>query len=113
MTKKTTQDSEKSARAAFEPFGQMQTDALAKMLGLSASWLETMNEMGAEWQAFVARRIDEDVKTQQKILHCKTQSELRDVQVEFMKKAVEQYHAETGKLVEMSFGKMGDHLPNA
>ncbi|MEL6361744.1 MAG: phasin family protein [Pseudomonadota bacterium] len=71
------------------------------MTSTGAAWLETVAEMGSEVASFVAERIREDVKTQHEILHCNDVNELRQIQMQFMQKALEQYTAETGKLVEM------------
>ncbi len=65
-------------------------------------WFDTLGEMGGEIASFVAERIQEDIKTQHEILHCKDPAELQQIQVRFLKTAFEQYSAETGKLVEMS-----------
>ena len=42
------------------------------------------------------------MKTQHEILHCDDPTKLQHIQAEFVQKAIEQYTAETGKLVEMS-----------
>ena len=55
----------------------------------------------------MAERIREDVKTQHEILHCKSPAELQAIQARFVARAVEQYSAETGKLVEMSQEMLG------
>lgn len=69
---------------------------------MGAAWLEAMNDIGSEVVKFVANRIQEDVKAQQRIMQCKDASELQQAQAEFLQKAIEQYTAETGKLVKMS-----------
>jgi hypothetical protein len=95
---KTTAKSER----AEDPLAKLQSAGFENMMSASTAWLESLSEMSAEVASFVADRIREDVKTQHKILHCKDVSELQQVQTEFIKKAVEQYQAETGKLVEMT-----------
>ena len=82
-----------------------------KMLGMSTAWMGALSDMGAEVMSFVAERIKEDVKTQHKVLHCKNMAELQHVQSEFLQKAMDQYQAETGKLMDMStkaFNKPAD-----
>ena len=89
---------------------EMQQDALSRlqdagfgnMLGMSSAWMEALSDMGAEMVSFVSDRIKEDVKTQHEILHCKNVAELQHIQAQFIQKAIDQYQAETGKLVEMS-----------
>mgnify|MGYP001827623066 CR=1 FL=1 len=80
----------------------IQSAALDPTRWLGTAWLEGMGQIGAELADFLAARIGEDVKTQHEILHCKDPAELQTIQARFMARAVEQYSAETGKLVEMS-----------
>lgn len=80
----------------------MQDQALKSMSQMGLAWVEGMSDLGSEVLSFVADRIKEDVKTQHKMLHCKDVSELQKIQAEFMQTAIDQYTAETGKLVQMS-----------
>ena len=72
------------------------------MAGMGTNWIEVLGDMGSEVVSFVADRIKEDVKTQHKMMNCKDMNELQEIQTEFVKTAVEQYTAETGKLADMS-----------
>jgi hypothetical protein len=72
------------------------------MVGLGAAWFEALGDMSAEVLSFVADQVQEDVKVQHEILHCKNVKELQHIQSQFLQKAMDQYQAETGKLVEMS-----------
>lgn len=81
---------------------QLQEAGLGNMVGLGAAWFEALGDIGAEVLSFVADRVKEDVKVQHEILHCKNVEELQHVQSQFLQKAIDQYQAETGKLVEMS-----------
>lgn len=81
---------------------QLQEAGLGSMMGVGTAWMEAMSDMGAEMVSFVAERIKEDVKTQHEILHCKNVADLQHIQAKFIQKAMDQYHAETGKLVEMT-----------
>ncbi len=80
---------------------ELQDAGLGNMLGVGTVWIETLGSMGAEILTFMAERIREDVKTQQEIACCKTPDELQHIQVKFLQKAMDQYQAETGKLLEM------------
>lgn len=86
----------KSDMAALQSLG------LTRLNRFGTAWMEALGEMGSEVMSFVADRIKEDVKTQQQILHCDDLAELRRIQTDFLQKAIDQYTAETGKLVEMS-----------
>ena len=97
--------------APFNAMAQLQEAGLGNMVGLGAAWFETLGDMSAEVVSFVADRIKEDVKVQHEIMHCKTLTELQHVQSRFLQKAMDQYQAETGKLIEMgtkAFAKNSD-----
>ena len=95
-------DHEPTRDAAARTYPGMQDAGLDPTRWLGTAWLEGMGQIGAELADFLAARISEDVKTQHEILHCKDPGELQAIQTRFMARAVEQYSAETGKLVEMS-----------
>lgn len=80
----------------------LQDQGLRAMSQFGMAWAEGMSDMGSEVLSFVADRIKEDVATQHKLLHCKNVADFQKVQAEFMQKAIDQYTAETGKLVQMS-----------
>ncbi|MHA6323645.1 phasin family protein [Roseivivax sp. CAU 1753] len=97
-----TQDTVASAAAdEFNTLVHLQEAGLGNLMGMSSAWIETITDMGAEVAAFVAERIQEDVKTQHAIMHCRNVAEMQHVQAEFIQKALEQYQAETGKLLRM------------
>jgi hypothetical protein len=84
--------------AAFRPWGQFGT-----------VWAEAMADAGAEVLHFVAERVRQDIRTQHRLLHAKDVGEFRHIQAEFVQKAIDQYTAETGRLVEIS-AEMGRRL---
>ncbi len=85
-----------SELAALQAYG------FKTMTGMSTAWMEALSDMGSEVLSFVADRIKEDVKTQHQMLHCKNVADLQHIQAEFLQTAIDQYTAETGKLVKMS-----------
>ena len=85
-----------------EDFMAMKDLGFGNMANMGTAWVEALTDMGSEVISFVADRIREDVKTQHEILHCKDVAQLQHIQAEFIQKAVDQYTAETGKLVKMS-----------
>lgn len=101
MAKGETTQPPKSAEDLMNPFLQLQEAGLGSLKGMNTAWLDAMGDMGAEVVSFVADRIKEDVKTQHEIMKCRTVADLQHVQAQFMQKAMDQYHEETGKLVEM------------
>ena len=91
----------------------LQASGFGNMMGMGTAWAEAFSDMGAEFLGFLADRIKEDVKTQHKILHCKDINELQHIQAEFVQTAIEQYQAETGKLMEMSSTVFVDALKSS
>ena len=80
----------------------MQEAGLGPLGWLTPVWVEHMQEVGHDLAEFVAARIREDVRTQQRILRCRTIDELREVQTAFIAGAFEDYAAETGRLVTLN-----------
>ena len=80
----------------------LQSLGFNRMSQFGTAWIEALSDMGSEVVSFVADRIREDVKTQHEILHCEDIAELQHIHAKFVQKAIDQYTAETGKLVEMS-----------
>lgn len=91
-----------TSEAPLNAITQLQEAGLGSMMGMGTAWIEAVSDMSAEVAHFVAERIKEDVKTQHEILHCKNVADLQHIQAQFIQKAMDQYQAETGKLVEMS-----------
>lgn len=71
------------------------------LASFSTQWVETLGEMGSEVLSFVAERVREDVKTQHELLHCDDIEEMREIQARFLRRTIEQYTRETGKLIEI------------
>ncbi|KIN62687.1 hypothetical protein Z946_1550 [Sulfitobacter noctilucicola] len=93
-----------TSSTATQPPGAPETSSPAgfgNILGMSTAWMEAMNDLSAELASFVAERIKQDVKTQHEMLHCKDIAAFQHIQAQFIQKALDQYHAETGKLVEI------------
>jgi hypothetical protein len=95
MADKTPQE---AFAAAFGPWGQM-----------GAAWAEAMSGLGGEVMRFLTERVQQDVATQQKLLHATSLDEVRHIQAEFVQKAIDQYTAETGRMVEIG-EDMADRL---
>lgn len=101
MAKTPKTDTPKKDDAPLAAIAQLQGAGFGNMVWLGTAWFETIGDLSAEVLSFVADRVKEDVKVQHQIMHCKNPSELQHVQSQFLQKAIEQYQAETGKLVEM------------
>lgn len=79
----------------------LQTAGFGSMTMMGTAWVEAMSDLGSEFLSFVADRVKEDVKTQHEILHAKDINDVQNIQAKFIQKAVDQYSAETGKMVEL------------
>jgi hypothetical protein len=77
--------------AAFGPWSQ-----------IGAAWAEAMAGLGGEAVRFLSERMQEDVALQQRLLHAGSVEEVRHVQAQFLQTAIDQYTAETGRMVELS-----------
>ena len=67
-----------------------------------ALWAETLSELGSEVLHFTAERIRQDVETQHRLLGARSLGEVHHIQAEFVQSAIDQYTAETGRIVELS-----------
>lgn len=63
--------------------------------------LETWMDISSEIATFTANRLHEDVSQLHEIWHCRSPLEFQKIQMRFIQKAVEDYHEEAGRLVEM------------
>jgi hypothetical protein len=95
---KTTEDPMQSAAAAF---AEWQKAGFGPMAWMGTGWITGLGDMSGEVMRFVADRIKEDVKTQHEILHAKDITEVQGIQTRFLRDALDQYAAESGKLIEM------------
>jgi hypothetical protein len=76
--------------AAFRPWDQ-----------LGAAWAEAMSDLGGEALRFLSERVQEDVALQQRLLHAASLEDARHIQAQFFQTAIDQYTAETGRMVEI------------
>jgi hypothetical protein len=77
--------------AAFGPWGQ-----------IGAAWAEAIAGLGGEAVRFLSERVQEDVDLQHRLLHAGSLEEARHIQAQFLQTAIDQYTAETGRMVELS-----------
>ncbi|MEL6549038.1 MAG: phasin family protein [Pseudomonadota bacterium] len=110
MTKSrpTTPASPLEPEQIFQTLTTAQHAGLGSLSWLGTKWVETLSDVGAEWLSFVADRVQEDVKMQHALLHAKDLSEIRHIQAQFLQKAMDDYHDETGKMVEFCSKAMLD-----
>jgi hypothetical protein len=108
---KTPQTRAGETKAIGLPGTDVNRAGLGAAAWISAGMMETLAAMGSEVMQFVAARIAEDMKTQHALLTCKDMVEAQRIQSAFVKTALEQYSASTGKLVELGAGVMTASMP--
>jgi hypothetical protein len=108
---KTQTNAPAAGTAAEATLTELQRAGLGQMAWMSAAMAETLAALGNEVVQFVSTRITEDFKTQHALLNCKDLTEAQKIQAEFVQKALEQYTAETGKLVQLGTGVMTAAMP--
>ncbi|MEL6887045.1 MAG: phasin family protein [Pseudomonadota bacterium] len=92
----------KSATESMAPLlAAWQGAGLGPLNWLAPNVVERMSDMGSEWLSFVATRVQEDVALQHQLLHAKTPADAQAVQARFLQTAMDQYTAETGKMMEL------------
>ena len=78
-----------------------QQEALETIESASSAVFEALSRAQAEISDFVAERIRQDLDTQQAFLRCRSLDEVRDVQFNFLRTALDQYGGEAAKLVRL------------
>ena len=78
-----------------------QQEALETIESAGSAVFEALSRAQAEISDFVAERIRQDLDTQQAFLRCRSLDEVRDVQFNFLRTALDQYGGEAAKLVRL------------
>ena len=78
---KTPEKIEKTSEAdpIHAAIANLQESGLGSLAWMGTAWTESMSNLGSEIISFVADRIQEDVKTQHELLHCKSMTVLMRV----------------------------------
>ncbi|WP_050525720.1 phasin family protein [Pseudorhodobacter aquimaris] len=79
----------------------MQEAGLKSMPFQGTDWLTTMADISSEVMNFTAARLKEDVKTQQALMQAKDLAAVQHIHAEFFQKAMDDYAAQTAKLMSM------------
>jgi hypothetical protein len=78
-----------------------QQDAIESIESAGHAMFEMITRAQAEITDFVAERIRQDLDAQQAFLRCRSLDEVRDVQVNFLRTALDQYGGEAAKLMRL------------
>lgn len=87
--------------SAFAAIDGMRESSLKTFAMLGTNWMYSVTGFTAEVAQFLTERVQQDLKLQHLLLHCQDMDELRQIQSNFVRDALEQYTAETGKLVHL------------
>jgi hypothetical protein len=87
--------------AAIDNVTALQQEAVETVEHAGATLFEGVGRVQQEIAQFVSTRVREDLETQQQILRCRSLDDLREVQFRFVKTAMDQYSAETARLMKL------------
>jgi len=91
-----------AAGEAIEVIVSGQTEATRALESIGQAVLDGATRMQQELVDFVSTRVREDMETQKELLRCRNFDDLREVQTKFFHTAVEQYAAESKRILELS-----------
>jgi hypothetical protein len=78
-----------------------QQEAIETIESAGNAVFEALSRAQTEITEFVAERIRQDLDAQQALLRCRSLGEVREVQVSFLRTALDQYGGEAAKLVRL------------
>ena len=76
-------------------------EGLENMTEMNANLMESFGDMSAQMAKFFAQRIEEDVKAQHDLLHCKTLQDVQHIQLQFFENAFKQYQENSAKMLDI------------
>jgi hypothetical protein len=97
----TAESVESPQDAVIDNVTALQQEAVETVEHAGATLLEGVGRVQQEIAQFVSTRVREDLETQQQILRCRSLDDLREVQFRFVKTAMDQYSAETARLMKL------------
>jgi hypothetical protein len=78
-----------------------QQEAIDTIESAGQAMFDVLSRAQAEITDFVAERIRQDLDTQQAFLRCRSLDEVRDLQVNFLRTALDQYGVEAARLMRL------------
>ena len=76
-------------------------EGVGNMTGMNAAFFESFGDLSAQMAKFFAQRIEEDVKVQHDLLHCKNLQEVQHIQMQFFENAFKQYQENSAKMMDI------------
>jgi hypothetical protein len=99
--------------AVIDNVTALQQEAVETVEHAGATLLEGVGRVQQEIAQFVSTRVREDLETQQQLLRCRSLDDLREVQFRFVKTAMDQYSAETARLMKLGSEMLSRSLERA
>jgi hypothetical protein len=97
----TAESVESPQDAVIDNVTALQQETVETVEHAGATLLEGVGRVQQEIAQFVSTRVREDLETQQQLLRCRSLDDLREVQFRFVKTAMDQYSAETARLMKL------------
>lgn len=82
-------------------------EGIEHMAEAKVNLIEAFGDMSAQMAKFFAQRIEEDVKVQHDLLHCKTLQDVQHIQLQFFEKAFKQYQENSAKMMDIGTHALG------
>jgi hypothetical protein len=90
-----------TAEDAVAAVASRQAEATRAMESIGQTMLDGATRMQQEIVDFVSARVREDMETQKELLRCRSFDDVREVQTRFFRTAMEQYAAESKRLMDL------------
>ena len=88
-------------QTAGEPSLSTHKEGIANLTDMNTNLLETFGDISAHMAKFIAQRIEEDVKVQHELLHCKSLTDVQTVQLNFFEQALRQYQESAARMFDL------------
>ena len=87
-----------------------QSASLNSLAAFNTTMAENTARLYREWTEFMSHRLREDMALRQRLLSCTSGEDMAAVQAAFFKDAMEEYAAESRKMLQMTQDMMQDAL---
>ena len=78
--------------------GEMELTFIAPMAAFGTAMADAWLDLCDEWTGFVTRRLRQDVRTANTMLHCQNPADIPKIQAAFFQKAMDEYQEEAGRV---------------
>ena len=89
---------------------EIQAASLNSLCAFNTTMADNTARLYREWTEFIGHRLREDMALRQRLLTCTSAEDMASVQAEFFRRAMEEYAAESRKMLQMTQDMMADAL---